>query len=91
MGISIGGWAKKLVRKIVNGKGVWQVIGAVIDHIQLIPPNKPRGVKEAKVENIIQESFVFNTKMVEQAEKILLEYHVEFDPRYIWVFEIEEE
>lgn len=89
LGISIGGYAKKLLRKIVNGKPVLQVIGAVIDHIQLIPANRPRGVEAAKVENIIQESFVFqNTDFLNKVEDILVNYHIEFDPKYIWEFEI---
>ena len=91
IGVSIGGKAKQLIRKVIGGKTVWQVVGAIIDHIQLVPPNRPVGVKEAKVENVIQESFTFATPVVEQAEKILVEYNVQYDPRFTWIFEVKEE
>jgi len=70
LGISIGGWADKVIHLFKGGQRIWQVIGAKIDHIQLIPAGMPRGVEEAKVENVIEESFLF--PMIDSIETILM-------------------
>jgi len=70
-GISIGGIAKAgkwILDKL--GRLVLKVFGVRINHVQLLPPKTPRGVKEAKVEEVeVQESMkLINVPPVESIE-----------------------
>lgn len=86
MGFSIGGDAKGLVPILKNGLPILintghgfvaKIVGMIVDHLQIVPPNVPRGQQSAKVLNI--EETLQNIELIPIEETLTVNPEIEVE------------